>query len=121
GAVTNAPVTGTLNVLSAAHLIAGANGIELGHRPTATSAIAGNLNINGGTVTMGGDIVVGGGTGNLTLNGTLDLAGHNINVNGGTFNLNGSGTHPVTGTLNANAGTANLQTNPGSDTAYTLS
>ena len=95
GSVSNAAAKGTINVGSGT-LIVGAGGIEMGHKlSTVAAAMTGNLNINGGTVTMGGDIFTGGSAGNLTLNsGTLNMQGHavgtaagaltSINFNGGT-------------------------------------
>ena len=93
GSVSNAAAKGTINVGSGT-LIVGAGGIEMGHKlSTVTATMSGNLNINGGTVTMGGDIFTGGSAGNVTLNtGTLNMQGHAIGTAAGpltSINLNG--------------------------------
>ena len=95
GTVGNAASKGTINVGSGT-LIVGAGGIEMGHKlSTVTATMSGNLNINGGTVTMGGDIFTGGSAGNVTLNsGTLNMQGHAI----------GTAAGPLTA-INFNAGT----------------
>jgi fibronectin-binding autotransporter adhesin len=95
GSVSNAAAKGTINVGSGT-LIVGAGGIEMGHKlSTVTATMSGNLNINGGTVTMGGDIFTGGSAGNVTLNsGTINLQGHGL----------GTAAGPLT-SINLNAGT----------------
>ena len=74
--------------------------------PPAQGAITGNLNINGGSVSVAGDVFGGTGVSNLTLNsGTLDIQGHNLGVAAGSSNpVNGNPTGPIT-TLNFQAGT----------------
>jgi fibronectin-binding autotransporter adhesin len=82
GPNTGAPATGNITVSGTGNLVVGSGNLILGSKPTTagTGAITGNLNINnGGSVTMNGNIVSGGGVANLTLNGgTLNLQGHNI-------------------------------------------
>jgi fibronectin-binding autotransporter adhesin len=95
GSVSNAAAKGTINVGSGT-LIVGAGGIEMGHKlSTVTATMSGNLNVNGGTVTMGGDIFTGGSAGNVTLNsGTINMQGHGL----------GTAAGPLT-SINLNAGT----------------
>jgi autotransporter-associated beta strand protein len=76
--VGNAPATGTINVNGTANLIVGAGGVTLG-KITVAAPVAGVLNVNGGTATMGADVVDGGGTSTVTVNGgTLDMNGKNL-------------------------------------------
>jgi autotransporter-associated beta strand protein len=96
--------TGTLNVNGTANLVVGAGGIILGDtsQGVGDAAITGNLNIDGGTVTMGGDIrrgphndVGSPGIANVTLTaGMLDMGNHNLGTTDG----------PIT-TLEITAGT----------------
>ena len=86
--------TGTVTVGSAAHLIVSGELQMASFAGGTTGSATATLNINGGTVTMGGDIdkgatLTGTGTGlsNATINltgGTLDMGGHNIGVHGST-------------------------------------
>ena len=77
---TTASVSSTINVTGGALTIGTA---QLGNNTINTAAAVASLNISGGTVTMGGDLVVGSTTGpvtrSLTLSGgVLDLGGHSI-------------------------------------------
>jgi hypothetical protein len=91
GAVT----TGTLNVDGAAELVVGAGGITLGDtsQGQGNAAITGNLNINGGTVTMGGDIRRG-------AHNDVDAAGiANVLLSAGILDMNANELGTATGPL----------------------
>jgi autotransporter-associated beta strand protein len=91
-AIAGGGATGTITVAGTGHLIT--NGITAG--AGSGTGFTGIVNVNGGTVSMGGDIVGGGGVGTLTVNGgTLDMQGHNI----------GTGAAPLTN-VNMQSGTA---------------
>jgi autotransporter-associated beta strand protein len=91
-AVAGGGATGTITVAGTGHLIT--NGITAG--AGSGTGFTGIVNVNGGIVSMGGDIVGAGGVGTLTVNGgTLDMQGHNI----------GTGAAPLTN-VNMQSGTA---------------
>ena len=78
-----ATVTGTINIADGNVSIASINGASAAANTSATA----NINLSGGTLTMGGNISKVGGLGtsafNLNLSGgTLDMAGHEIGATG---------------------------------------
>ena len=84
--VVSTSISGVVNVGGTGNLIVGASGLTLAQNLGAAglaSVPSGTLNINGGTVTLGADIMDGGGIvgGNSTISltgGTLDMSGHLI-------------------------------------------
>jgi autotransporter-associated beta strand protein len=76
--------TGTINVGANAQLVIGDGGLTLGNMVAGTSA-TGNIGINGGTVSLAGNIVKGtaSGVGNITnTSGTLNMGAHTIGIVG---------------------------------------
>jgi fibronectin-binding autotransporter adhesin len=86
---------GTVQVSGTGNLVIGAGGLTLAQYTGTTGSSTGRLNINGGTVTLGADILDGGGTSTITMTGgTLNMQSHNI----------GSSTAPID-TLSYGGGT----------------
>ena len=99
-------VTGSINIDGGSVYIASINGASAAGNTTATA----NVNLSGGTLTMGGNITLTGGSGtsafNLNLSGgTLDMGGNTIGATGSdvTFNWTNGTLKNVSG-LNGTAG-----------------
>jgi hypothetical protein len=78
-AVTSS-ITGIVNVAGTGNLIVGSSGLVLAQNlGTTGTAPVGTLNISGGSVSLGADIMDGGGASSINMTGgTLDMQGHFI-------------------------------------------
>ncbi len=114
--------SGTFNVNGTANLIVGTGGITMGVLPAGGTTIgrsAGTLNIrNTATVTMGGDIKVGGLPAVVSNNAVGSYS--TLSMSGGTLNMNGHNIGSVSAPLNTFTANGGSITNLGRLTASTF-
>lgn len=100
--VNSSTTSATLNVAGGTHEVTGSGNITMSSGTAGTSRVATSLiNITGGTLKVGGNILEGADAGGLTKNTTLTLNGGTLDMTNGTI---GNGTNAIN-ILNFQSGT----------------